>query len=73
MKVRDQAGIELGTPGSAVRLASVARHITDCTTQPGKNIIIIIIINRLFIEEEKPKVRQDCTSVQPWLFIDATT
>ena len=24
------AGIELATPGSAVRLASVARHVTDC-------------------------------------------
>ena len=26
-------GIELATPGSAVRLASVARHITDCATR----------------------------------------
>ena len=23
------------TPGSAVRLASVARHVTDCATRPG--------------------------------------
>ena len=29
MKVRDWAGIELATPGSAVRLASVARHVTE--------------------------------------------
>ena len=28
-KVWDRAGIELATPGSAVRLASVARHVTD--------------------------------------------
>ena len=28
-------GIELTTPGSAVRLASVARHVTDCATRPG--------------------------------------
>ena len=28
-KVWDRAGIELATPGSAVRLTSVARHITD--------------------------------------------
>ena len=35
-KVWDRAGIELATPGSAVRLASVARHVTDCATQPGK-------------------------------------
>ena len=31
-KVWDRAGIELATPGSAVRLASVARHVTDCET-----------------------------------------
>ena len=36
MKVWDQAGIELVTPGSAVRLSSVARHVTDCATRPGK-------------------------------------
>ena len=34
MKVWDRAGIELATPGSAVRLASVARHVTDCATRP---------------------------------------
>ena len=27
--------MELATPGSAVRLASVARHVTDCAMQPG--------------------------------------
>ena len=36
MKVWDPAGIELATPGSAVRYASVARHVTDCATRPGK-------------------------------------
>ena len=34
-KVWDLAGIELATPGSAVRRASVVRHVTDCTTRPG--------------------------------------
>ena len=29
-KVWDRVGIKLATPGSAVRLTSVARHITDC-------------------------------------------
>ena len=29
------AGIELATPGSTVRLASVAKHVTDCATRPG--------------------------------------
>ena len=33
MKVWDRTGIELVTPGSAVRLASVARHVTDCATR----------------------------------------
>ena len=36
-KVWDCAGIELATPGSAVRLPSVARHVTDCATWPGRN------------------------------------
>ena len=30
MKVWDRTGIELATPGYAVRHASVARHVTDC-------------------------------------------
>ena len=39
-KVWDRAGIELATPGSAVRHASVARHVTDCATRPGKQFCI---------------------------------
>ena len=35
MNVWDRTGIELATPGSAVRHASVARHVTDCATWPG--------------------------------------
>ena len=35
-KVWDRGGIELATPGIAVRHASVARHVTDCATRPGK-------------------------------------
>ena len=34
MKVLDWAAIKLGTPGSAVRHASVARHVTDCLRGP---------------------------------------
>ena len=34
MKVWYRARIELATPGSAVRHASVARHVTDCATRP---------------------------------------
>ena len=33
-KVWDRAVIELATPESAVRLASAARHVSDCTTWP---------------------------------------
>ena len=29
------AGIELETPGPAVRLGSVARHVINCATRPG--------------------------------------
>ena len=35
MKVWDKAGIQVATPGSAVRLASVAIQVTDCATRPG--------------------------------------
>ena len=37
-KVWYRAGIELATPGSAVRHASVARHVTDCAMRPGIQI-----------------------------------
>ena len=34
-------------PGSAVRHASVARHVTDCATRPGKlsGVVFIMLIN----------------------------
>ena len=35
MKVWEWAGIVLATPGSVVRLASVAKHVIDCATRPG--------------------------------------
>ena len=39
-KVWYRTGIELATPGSAVRHESVARHVTNCATRPGwANII----------------------------------
>ena len=47
MKAWDRAGIELAAPGSAVRHASVARHLTDCATQPGSlNKIYLNISSR---------------------------
>ena len=36
-KVWYRAGVELATPGSAVRHASVARHVTDCAMRPGSS------------------------------------
>ena len=62
MKVWDRAEIELATPGSAVRLASVARHITDCATRPGtgggvilKNFLLLALVAILFNRAEKFK------------------
>ena len=40
-KVWDRTRIEIATPGSAVRHASVARHVTDCATRPGKKRMIL--------------------------------
>ena len=50
-KVWEQAGIQLATPGSAVRLASVARHVTDCATRSG--ISLLIKGSEVFINNEK--------------------
>ena len=38
-KVWERTGIELATPGYAVRHASVARHVTDCATRPGWSLV----------------------------------
>ena len=38
------AGIELATPESAVRLASVARHVTDCATRPSAIQMMMMMI-----------------------------
>ena len=41
-EVWDRTGIKLPTPVSAVKLASVARHITDSATRPGATVYWII-------------------------------
>ena len=41
-KVWDRAEIELVTPGSAVRRAAVARHVTDCADRPGRLISVFL-------------------------------
>ena len=43
-KVWDRAGIELATPGIAVRHASVARHVTDCATRPSAIGLWFVIV-----------------------------
>ena len=43
-KVWDGAGIELATPGYAVRHASVARQVTDCATRPGKMSLVNTVL-----------------------------
>ena len=35
--------MELATPGSAVRLAYVARHVTDCATRPGNETVFELL------------------------------
>ena len=46
-KVWYRAGIELATPGSAVRHASVARHVTDYATRPSKTRKWIVVKNNV--------------------------
>ena len=46
-KAWDRVWIKLATPGSAVRNASVARHVSDCATRPGKNIVLVLFANSL--------------------------
>ena len=43
-KVSDRAGIELATPASAVRHASIARHFTDCATRLGTYVFVILCV-----------------------------
>ena len=46
MKVWDRAGIELTTPGSAVRLAFVARRdVTDCAARPSYPSVIAYVLD----------------------------
>ena len=42
-KVWDQAEIELTTTGSAVRHISAARHVTNCTAWPRRDVLWLIV------------------------------
>ena len=44
MTVWDRAGIELATPGSAVRHTSVARQVTDCAMRPGLSCVLCFLM-----------------------------
>ena len=44
MKVWDRAGIKFATPGSAVSLTSVARHVTYCATRPGSKAMVQLLL-----------------------------
>ena len=48
MKVWDRAAIELATPVSAVRLASVAKHVTNCAMRYLCNLTQVVMCG-LFI------------------------
>ena len=62
-KVWDRTGIKLATPGSAVRNASVARHVTDCATWPG-----IQFYGVLEGDIYRPDQGWDCQLEFRWLF-----
>ena len=66
-KVWDQAGIELATPGSAVRLASVARHVTNCATRPGHFEIRPDILSELFAKLISRQHKESCDKY--WNFV----
>ena len=40
---------EVATPGSAIRLASVARHVTDCAIGPGKHSHCLSFTGRVYL------------------------
>ena len=65
MKVWDRAWIELATPGSAVRLASVARHATDCATQPGQ---LVLYRKKKIIQLQKLKTQKLTYQEHSWVF-----
>ena len=48
-----RAGIKLATPGSAVRLASVARHVTDCATQKYVHKVLVNCLFKLAAEKSE--------------------
>ena len=64
-KVWDRVGIELATPGSAVRFASVAKHVTDCATRPG-NLLNTWPEDRLGYYEWGQFPGEACWSCFPW-------
>ena len=42
---------QTGNPGSAVRLASIARYVTDCTTRPGPSGTLLKLFSHYKIKK----------------------
>ena len=63
----DRAGIELAIPGSAVRHASVARHVTDCDTRPA--IVALFICGLMVLTHVALEWLWHCLSVFSWFFL----
>ena len=57
-KVWVRAEIELPTPGSADRLASVTRHITDCACGPGIRLFCLLTFSKLTLIKRKKDVHE---------------
>ena len=61
------ARIELTTPGSAVRHASVARHVTHCATLPGKGFTLILCSTIEFLLPKLYFMQKKCCFKSCWV------
>ena len=64
-KVWGRARIELATPGSAVRLASVARHVTACAWRPGRLQLLQLVLSLKLVSEYDQEIPQSQTADNP--------
>ena len=70
MKVWDRALMELATPGSAVRLASVARHVTNCAMQPGPKFVANCYSMVCYKKELRALAGIYCSEFRTLLYLD---
>ena len=64
MKILDQAGIELGTPGSAVKCASVVRNVTIA-------LRCLLKLSYEFNRPYKPENKSQSVLHDPWERIES--